>query len=104
MASMQYDVLAAKELTASGKLQDQFSRDIGRTRIKSVYGVSGSDVGSLTFYDGADTGGKVLMVLPTPKDENSGTFWLPLPGEGILAENGVYVDFDEAESVVVIYG
>jgi hypothetical protein len=104
MPSMQYDVLAAKELTSSGKLQDQHSRDLGRIRIKGIYGISGGAVGSVVFHDGATTAGKILMVLPTPEDTNSGTFWLPLPGEGILAENGVYVDITDVASVVVIYG
>jgi hypothetical protein len=101
--AMQYDVFASKPLTASGKVQDQNSNDLNRVRIKTVYGVSNT-AGSVIFYDGTDNTGPVLMTLNTPAKADSGTFWLPLPGEGILAQDGVYAAISGAASVMVIYG
>ncbi len=101
--AMQYDVKASKPLTASGKVQDQNSEDLGRVRIKSIYGTSNT-AGSVIFYDGADNSGPILMTVNTPAKADSGTFWLPLPGEGILAQNGVYAAVSGAASVMVIYG
>lgn len=101
--AMQYDVLASKPLTASGKVQDQNSSDLGRVRIKTIYGVSNT-AGSVILYNGADNSGPVLMTLNTPAKADSGTFWLPLPGEGILAEKGVYAAVSGPASVMVIYG
>jgi len=101
--AMQYDVKASKPLTATGQAKDQNNNDLGRVRIKTVYGVSGANAGSVVFRDGG-SGGEVLMTLNTPTAASSGTFWLPLPGEGILAQDNVHVTIADVASVVVIYG
>jgi len=101
--AMQYDVKASKPLTATGQAKDQSDNNLGRVRIKTVYGVSGANAGSVVFRDGGATG-EVLMTLNTPTAANSGTFWLPLPGEGILAQTNVHVTIADVASVVVIYG
>ena len=100
---MQYDVKASKPLTATGQAKDQGDNNLNRVRIKTVYGVSGASAGSVVFRDGGATG-PVLMTLNTPTAANSGTFWLPLPGEGILAQTNVHVTLTDVASVVVIYG
>jgi hypothetical protein len=100
---MQYDVKASKPLTATGQAKDQNNNDLNRVRIKTVYGVSGANAGSVVFRSGGATG-EVLMTMNTPTAVSSGTFWLPLPGEGILAQDDVHVTITDVASVVVIYG
>lgn len=103
MASMQYDVLASQPRTTDGQMQDQNGNNLNRCRIKSVYGVSGANAGSVVFKDGG-SGGTTLMTLNTPTAVDQGTFWLLLPGEGILVETNLYVDLTDVSSVMVIYG
>lgn len=103
MPSMQYDVLASKPLTSSGQVKDQNDNNLGRVRIKSIYGVSNT-AGSVIFYDGTANTAPVLITMNAPAKADSGTFWLPMPGEGILAENAVYAEISGAASVMIIYG
>lgn len=103
MASMQYDVLASKPRTTDGQMQDQNNNDLTRCRIKSVYGVSGVNAGSVVFRDGGASG-PILMTMNSPAASASGVFWLPMPGEGILVETNLYVDLTDVASIMVIYG
>ena len=103
MASMQYDVLASKPRTTDGQMQDQNNNDLPRCRIKSVYGVSGAAAGSVVFLDGGASG-SILMTINSPAAAASGTFWLPMPGEGILVRTNLYVDLTDVASIMVIYG
>ena len=103
MASMQYDVLASKPRTTDGQMKDQNDNDLGRCRIKAVYGISGANAGSVVFKDGG-SGGTTLMTMNSPAAAASGTFWLPMPGEGILVETNLYVDLTDVASIMVIYG
>lgn len=104
MPSMQYDVLASKPITATGQLKDQNNNNLPRVRIKTVYGVSGSSAGSVVFYDGTANTAPVLMTMNTPSATDSGTFWLPMPGEGILAQTAVYGELTNVASVMIVYG
>lgn len=104
MPSMQYDVKASKPVTQTGQMKDQGDNNLGRVRIKTVYGISGSSAGSVVFYDGAANTAPVLMTMNTPAAAASGTFWLPMPGEGILVETAVYAEVTNAASVMIIYG
>ena len=101
---MQYDVKASKPLASTGQMKDQGNYDLPRVRIKTVYGVSGSSAGTVVFYDGTANTAPVLMTLNTPTATDSGTFWLPMPGEGILAQNAVYAEMTNVSSVMIIYG
>ena len=102
---MQYDVKASAPRTNSGVMQDATATyTLPRVRIKTIYGVSGTSAGSVIFRDGATSSDPILMTMNTPTAANSGTFWLPLPGEGILAENGVYAEVSNAASVMIVYG
>lgn len=103
MASMQYDVLASQPRTTDGQMQDQNGNNLGRCRIKAVYGVSGALAGSVVFKDGGASG-NTLMTMNSPTASASGTFWLPMPGEGILVETSLYVDLTDVASIMVIYG
>lgn len=104
MPSMQYDVKASKPLAATGQVKDQGNNALNRVRIKTVYGISGSSAGSVIFYDGTANTAPVLMTMNTPAAAASGTFWLPMPGEGILVETAVYAEIVNAASVMIIYG
>jgi hypothetical protein len=103
MASMQYDVLASQPRTTDGQIADQNSNNLLRCRIKAVYGVSGAAAGSVVFRDGGASG-PILMTMNSPAAAASGTFWLPMPGEGILVETDLYVDLTDVASIMVIYG
>jgi len=100
---MQYDVLASKPVTSTGQAKNQADANIARARIKTIYGVSGASAGSVVIRDGG-SGGNILITLNSPAAADSGTFWLPLPGEGILAETNVHVTLSNVASVVIIYG
>jgi hypothetical protein len=97
MASMQYDVLASLSRTTTGQMQDQ------GLRIKAVYGTAGASAGSVVFRDGGASG-PTLMTVDTPAAANSGTFFLIIPGEGILAETDLHATLTNTASVMVIYG
>ena len=96
MASMQYDVKSVR-LSADGQAVGY------RTRVKAVYGLAGASVGSVKFYDGTDTTGELLLDLDSPAG-TANTFFVIMPGEGILFRTGVYVDLTNATGVTVIYG
>jgi len=103
MASMQYDVLASKPRTTDGQMKDQNDNNLLRCRIKFVYGVSGASAGSVVFRDGGSSG-PILMTMNSPAAAASGTFFLSIPGEGILVETDLYVDLTDVASIMVIYG
>lgn len=102
---MQYDVFASAPLTADGQFEEVTATTaLGRVRIKTIYGISGTSAGSVSLYNGAANTAPLLITVNTPTAANSGTFWLPLPGEGILASDGVYATVVNAASVMIIYG
>jgi hypothetical protein len=100
---MQYDVLAAKPLTATGQVKAQNDGNLTRVRVKTVYGLSGAAAGSVVLRDGGATG-KVLMTIDTPAKADSGTYWLPMPGEGILVETNLHATLTGVTTFLVIYG
>lgn len=102
---MQYDVFASAPLTSSGQMEDASGTNVlARVRIKTIYGVSGTSAGSVAFYDGTSNAAPILITVNSPTASNSGTFWIPLPGEGILASTGVYAEVTNAASIMIIYG
>lgn len=103
MASMQYDVLASRPLTSTGQMLDQNGNNILRARIKAVYGISGASAGSIVFRDDGASG-TTLMTVDTPTAANQGTFFLLIPGEGILVETNLHATLTNTASVMVIYG
>jgi hypothetical protein len=102
---MQYDVFASAPVTSDGQLEDASGANVlSRLRIKTIYGTCGGSPGTVSFYDGADNSAPLLITVEVPDDTAQGTFWLPMPGEGILAANGVYAELVNAASVMIIYG
>ena len=102
---MQYDVFASAPLTSSGQFEDASAANtLTRVRVKTIYGTCDTTVGTVVLYDGTDTSGNVMITVNVPDNTTQGTYWLPLPGEGILAQNGVYADITGVSSVMIIYG
>ena len=102
MPTMQYDVLATQPLTSTGNFIDQNGFAIGRARIKSIYAVNGSDAGSVVIRNGAT--GKVLVTVNTAASSTAGYTIIPLPGEGILADNALHGTVTNTTSMTLIYG
>jgi hypothetical protein len=92
---MQYDVKSAFA-TADAALVAY------RVRIKGVFyavTVVGTDV---ILYDNASAAsGTAALTLPC---DVVGQYNVYIPGEGILCENGVYLDINGASGVTVFYG
>ena len=99
----QTDVKASKELAATGAFRNAVdTANLGRLRIKGVYIVNGATAGSISIADG--NGGPVLVAFSTPAVANAGTTYLPLPGEGVLAEIGPYGTLTSVTGVTLFYG
>tara|TARA_R110000868_G_scaffold344666_1_gene605750 strand:- start:1176 stop:1475 length:300 start_codon:yes stop_codon:yes gene_type:complete len=99
---MQYDVKATIPLAATGSFLDQGNSAVARTRIKGVYAVCGASAGSVVITNG--NGGATLLTLNTPTAANEGSVYMILPGEGILAESGLYGTVTNTSSIVIFYG
>jgi len=92
--SMQTDVKAATVGSVSALVT-------GRCRLKAIAFPCGSSAGVITLTDGS--GGKTLISLTTAAA--AGQSYLLLPGEGILADTGIYLaTLTTVVSVTVIYG
>lgn len=75
-----------------------------RTRLKGVLMTvsGGSPVDHVLFYDNATTGsGTVRVELDTTHGQ---AVYVPIPGEGVLFNNGIYCDIGDANSVTIFYG
>lgn len=100
---MQTDVKATAALTATGSFTTTGASNITfRTRIKAIYAVCGVSAGSVTITDGS--GGETLFVMNTPAVANCGYIYIILPGEGILAERGLYGTVSNTASTIIFYG
>ena len=94
--AMQTDVKSVRR-TDDGQIVN------ARARVKAVYGLAGAGVGSVQFHDGTSTAGEIRLYMDTPAG-TANTFFMLLPGEGILFETGVYVNVTDITSVTVVYG
>jgi hypothetical protein len=101
---MQTDVLVSQPLGSSNTFKNQAGNVIGRCRIKAIYGTSGASAGTVVIYDGASNAGTCLMTISTPVASNQGTYWILMPGEGVLATTGLYAVLTNVDSAMVIYG
>jgi len=99
---MQTDVKATKPLTSTGAFVDANDNAVGRTRIKAVYIHLAAAAGSVALIDGV--GGEYLLTVNTPTDAQAGWVHIDLPGQGIIAEIGLYATLTNVTSVVVFYG
>lgn len=101
---MQTDVKVSQPLGSDNTFKDQAGNAIGRCRIKAVYGTAAAAAGTVVIYDGASAAGTCLMTISTPKAADQGTYYILMPGEGVLATSGLYADLTNVDSVMVIYG
>ena len=102
MPTMQYDVLATQPLTSTGNFLDQNGFAIGRARIKSIYAVNGGSAGSVVIRNGAT--GKTLITVNTAASSTAGYTIIPIPGEGILADDALHGTVTATTSITLIYG
>lgn len=101
--AMQTDVKSTKPLTSTGAFKTQTDADVTfRTRIKGMYIVAGASAGSVVITDGS--GGDTLLTVNTPTAANAGSFYMLVPDQGILAENGLYGTVTNTASITVFYG
>lgn len=92
---MQTDVKAGTAGAGTSTIVTAF-----RTRVKAVALTYTSDGGAITIYDG--NGGKTLFAF-TPAAA-AGSLYMLFPGEGILADTGVYVTNGTGTTATVFYG
>lgn len=73
-----------------------------RCRVKGVWINSGAaGVGSVVFHDSATTGTAITSI--TLNTSGVTDAYLPLPGEGVLFENGVYAVLSSVSSITIFY-
>ncbi len=93
---MQYDVKSA--YTAADAALVPY-----RTRLKGMYIVVGTGgANPVTVYDNSSAGSGTIVFRAGASV--AGAHTVVIPGEGILANNGLYVDTGSADSVTIIYG
>lgn len=102
--AMQTDVLLTQPLGSSNTFKTQSGAVLGRCRIKAIYGTAAALAGTLVLYDGASDAGSPIGTISTPTAANAGTYYILLPGEGILVETGVYAALTNVDSAMLIYG
>ena len=95
--AMQTDVKSTR-LNASGSVY------AGRTRIKGfVMCATAGAVGTLLLRDGG-AGGTVVIEVDVPGNSNPNSFYILVPGEGVLCKTNVYASMTNLASVTVFYG
>lgn len=93
--AMQTDV-SAKYLTADGALS------ANRTRLRGLTVTVTTAGAALIVYDNASAAsGTALLTLSTG---TTGTYSVNIPGEGILALNGLFLDINGAAAVTAYFG
>jgi len=76
----------------------------GRTRVKSLICLGASTAGDVVLYDNATEGtGTELIRIAVPGNSNN-VVDIILPGEGILAQNGIFATTPAGYNVTVCYG
>lgn len=94
--TMQYDVKSSYRTTSGSMV-------VGRTRLKQIMYIGNGTAGTITIYDNdSAASGNILWQFI------SGTavqpFQVLIPGEGILATNGIYAAITNQNAISVIYG
>lgn len=101
--AMQTDVKVTKPLAATGVFKTQTDANVTfRTRVKGIYVKNGASAGSVVVADGQ--GGSTLFTIETSAAADTGDFYIPVPDQGILAENGLYGTVTNAASITIFYG
>lgn len=97
MASMQTDVKST-HLNASGVISS------ARNRIKGfVICAIASTAGSLVLKDGGSSGLSMIEI-DIPANSNPNSFYVLVPGEGVLCQTNIYATLTNIASVTVFYG
>jgi hypothetical protein len=92
---MQYDVKSSFRTTDGAMVAY-------RTRLKGVFFAVTSPGADIIIYDNASgASGNVLLTLPC---DVAGQHNVYIPGEGILAQNGIFLDINGSSGVTVFYG
>ena len=91
----QYDVKSAY-LAATGQFVT------GRVRLKNLVILPNGTAGSIVIYDGTDNTGPIVWQTKTLTGVQP--FQLIVPGEGILAQKGLYAVFTNISSATICYG
>ena len=96
--SMQYDVKSA-HASVAGSLYGS------RVRLKGFVVVpTASTAATVTFKDGSATG-DTLCEIDIPSNTNPIPFYVAIPQEGILFQNGIYMALSAAlTGVTIFYG
>ena len=96
--SMQYDVKSAHRSTAGSFYGS-------RVRLKGFVVVpAASTAATVTFKDGSDTGA-TLCEIDLPSNTNPIPFYVSIPQEGIVFQDGIYMALSAAiTGVTIFYG
>jgi hypothetical protein len=95
---MQQTDVKSTRLNASGSV---FA---GRARIKGIaICATASTTGVLVLRDGG-SGGAVAIELDIPPNSNPNSFYVSVPGEGVLCATNIYASITGLASVTVFYG
>ena len=95
--TMQYDVKST-HLNASGSVFGS------RARVKGFsICATASTAGTLLLKDGG-SGGTTLIEIDIPSNSNPNSFYLLIPGEGVLFTTNIYATLTGIASVTVFYG
>lgn len=95
--TMQTDVKST-HLNASGSIFGS------RARIKGfVMCASASLAGTLLLKDGG-SGGTTVIEVDIPANSNPNSFYVLVPGEGVLCSTNIYATMTNLASVTVFYG
>ena len=93
--TMQYDVKSAYA-TANGTLVE------GRVRLKSIVFIGTGTAGTFILYDNTAGSGDILYQWKFSTAVQP--FQILIPGEGILAKNGIYFSGTNVSAIAVCYG
>jgi hypothetical protein len=95
--AMQYDVKST-HLNASGSVYGS------RARIKGfAICATASAAGTLLLKDGGSSGTTVIEI-DIPSNSNPNSFYVLVPGEGVLCSTNIYATLTSIASVTVFYG
>ena len=95
--TVQYDVKSAYVAGNSGALYE------GRTRLKQIVFLGTGTAGTIKLYDNASAAsGDILYEFKFATAVQP--FQVLIPGEGILAQNGIYLSGTNLSAVSVCYG
>ena len=95
--AMQYDV-KSKHLNATGSVFGD------RARVKGFsICATASQAGTMLLKDGGSSG-TTLIEIDIPSNSNPNSFYVLVPGEGVLFSTNIYATLTNISSVTVFYG